>query len=35
MIHDFLIFYAPFLVLLGAIIAAFWIALKDGQIEEK
>lgn len=35
MVHDFLIFYAPFLVLLGAIIAAFWCASKDDQIVKR
>ncbi|WP_440137309.1 cytochrome bd oxidase small subunit CydS [Planococcus chinensis] len=28
--QDFLIFYAPFLVLIGSIVFGFWISLKDG-----
>ena len=28
--QDFLIFYAPFLVLIGAMAFGFWISLKDG-----
>lgn len=27
--NDFLIFVAPFIVLIGAIVLAFWAALKD------
>ena len=30
--QDFLIFYAPFIVLVSAIIGAFWISLKDGIV---
>jgi hypothetical protein len=29
---DFLLFYAPFLVLIASIAVAFWIALKDDVI---
>lgn len=32
---EFLMFYAPFIVLVGSIIAAFWVASKDGVISEK
>ncbi len=31
----FLMFYAPFLVLFGAIITAFWFAPKDGPVRNK
>ncbi|WP_395940855.1 cytochrome bd oxidase small subunit CydS [Bacillus sp. FJAT-22090] len=31
----FLIFYAPFIVLIAAIITAFWAASKDGAVKEK
>lgn len=30
--QDFLIFYAPFIVLVSAIIGVFWISLKDGIV---
>lgn len=30
--QDFLIFYAPFIVLISAIVAVFWISLKDGPV---
>lgn len=30
--HDFLIFYAPFLVLLASLVFGFWFALKDGSV---
>ncbi|MDQ0430600.1 MULTISPECIES: cytochrome bd oxidase small subunit CydS [Caryophanaceae] len=30
--QDFMIFYAPFLVLFGAIIFGFWFSLKDGPV---
>lgn len=30
--QDFLIFYAPFIVLISAIVAAFWVSLKDGVV---
>lgn len=33
--HEFLIFYAPFLVLIAAIVFGFWFALKDGPAEDK
>ncbi|WP_442956616.1 cytochrome bd oxidase small subunit CydS [Planococcus sp. CAU13] len=33
--QDFLIFYAPFLVLIGSIIFGFWFSLKDGPISKK
>jgi hypothetical protein len=32
---EFLMFYAPFIVLIGAIITAFWFAPKDGPLREK
>ena len=32
---EFLMFYAPFIVLIGSIIAAFWLAPKDGPLREK
>lgn len=32
MLSDFLIFYAPFLFVLLAIITAFWIAPKDDAV---
>ena len=32
---DFFIFYAPFIVLIGSIITAFWFAPKDGPVQEK
>jgi hypothetical protein len=32
---DFLIFYAPFIVLIGAIFTAFWFAPKDGPVREE
>ncbi|WP_413788962.1 cytochrome bd oxidase small subunit CydS [Psychrobacillus mangrovi] len=32
---DFLIFYAPFIVLIGSIIVAFWAASKDGAVSDK
>ncbi|WP_373287656.1 cytochrome bd oxidase small subunit CydS [Psychrobacillus lasiicapitis] len=32
---DFLIFYAPFIVLIAAIVVAFWAALRDGAVREK
>ncbi|MGM0896463.1 MAG: cytochrome bd oxidase small subunit CydS [Bacillota bacterium] len=31
---DFLIFYAPFLVIILAIAFGFWISLKDGPISK-
>ncbi|WP_420490663.1 cytochrome bd oxidase small subunit CydS [Neobacillus drentensis] len=31
---DFLLFYAPFLVLIASIAAAFWIAPKDDSVEK-
>lgn len=30
--QDFLIFYAPFIVLIISIVFGFWISLKDGPI---
>lgn len=30
--HEFLIFYAPFLIVVASILAAFWIAPKDDMI---
>ncbi|WP_425467638.1 cytochrome bd oxidase small subunit CydS [Psychrobacillus soli] len=32
---DFLIFYAPFIVLILAIVVAFWAASKDGAVKDK
>ncbi|WP_397469514.1 cytochrome bd oxidase small subunit CydS [Psychrobacillus sp.] len=32
---NFFIFYAPFIVLAGSIVVAFWAASKDGAIKEK
>ncbi len=32
---EFLMFYAPFIVLIGSIITAFWFAPKDGPLREK
>lgn len=33
--QEFMIFVAPFLVLFGAIGAAFWIAPKDGPVTKE
>ncbi|MDQ0218003.1 cytochrome bd oxidase small subunit CydS [Peribacillus cavernae] len=33
--ESFLIYYAPFLVIIGAITAAFWLALKGDPIDLK
>lgn len=30
--HDFLIFYAPFIVLIGSVIFGFWFSLKDNAV---
>lgn len=30
--QDFLVFYAPFIVLILSIVAGFWISLKDGAV---
>ncbi|MFD1031409.1 cytochrome bd oxidase small subunit CydS [Metaplanococcus flavidus] len=32
--QDFLIFYAPFLVLIGSVIFGFWFALRDGVVSK-
>lgn len=32
--QDFLIFYAPFLVLIASLIFGFWFALKDGSVSK-
>ncbi len=32
--QDFLIFYAPFLVLIASIAFAFWFSLKDGPVSK-
>lgn len=32
---DFMITYAPFIVLIGSIIVAFWAASKDGAVREE
>ncbi|WP_414635288.1 cytochrome bd oxidase small subunit CydS [Bacillus sp. NTK034] len=31
---EFVMFYAPFIVIIASIAAAFWLAGKDGRIEE-
>ena len=33
--NQFLMFYAPFVVLIVAIAVAFWAALKDGAVRDK
>ena len=33
--QDFLIFYAPFLILIASILFGFWFALKDGPADDK
>lgn len=33
--QDFLIFYAPFLVLFAAIGFGFWVSLKDGIVSKE
>jgi hypothetical protein len=33
MFKDFLIFYAPFLVIITSIAAAFWFSQKDDMVE--
>jgi len=33
--NEFLMFYAPFVVLIGSIIVAFWFASKDGPVRDK
>lgn len=37
MLNNFLIFFAPFIVLIAALVLAFWVASKDktGYKEEK
>jgi len=32
---NFFIFYAPFIVLVAAIVVAFWVASKDGAVKEE
>lgn len=32
--QNFLIFYAPFLVLIAALIFGFWFSLKDGPVSK-
>lgn len=32
---EFLIFYAPFIVLIGSIIIAFWASTKDGPVKDE
>lgn len=34
MMKDFLIFYAPFLLLIASIVAAFWLASKDDTVKK-
>jgi hypothetical protein len=31
---EFMMFYAPFLVIIGAIVSAFWLAGKDQGVRE-
>ncbi|BAQ08791.1 hypothetical protein OXB_0319 [Bacillus sp. OxB-1] len=33
--NDFLIFYAPFVVLLGSLAVGFWIAPMDGAVTKE
>lgn len=33
--EDFLIFGAPFIVLIGSIVVAFWVAFKDKDVSEE
>jgi hypothetical protein len=33
-VDDFLIFYAPFLVVIASLVVAFWIAPKDDAAEK-
>ena len=33
--HDFLIFYAPFIVLIGALVVAFVVAPMDGAVSKQ
>lgn len=32
---EFMIFYAPFIVLIASIIIAFWAASKDGAVKDE
>lgn len=32
---EFMIFYAPFIVLISSIIIAFWAASKDGAVKDE
>ena len=32
---NFIIFYAPFLVLIASIVVAFWVAPMDGPVSKK
>ncbi|WP_445678175.1 cytochrome bd oxidase small subunit CydS [Psychrobacillus sp. FSL W7-1493] len=32
---EFLIFYAPFIVLIGSIIIAFWVSTMDGPVRDE
>ncbi|MFC5775554.1 cytochrome bd oxidase small subunit CydS [Ectobacillus antri] len=32
--HEFLLFYAPFLIVIAAAAASFWIAAQGGKVEE-
>ncbi len=33
--QEFLIFYAPFIVIILAIVVGFWISLKDGPVTKE
>lgn len=35
MLHDFLIFVAPFIVIIAAIVIVFWAAPKDGSVSKE
>lgn len=32
--QNFLMFYAPFIVLIGSLVVAFWAALKDEPVQK-
>lgn len=34
MLHDFLIFYAPILMVIASIAVGFWLAVRDAGVEE-
>lgn len=35
MLNDFLIFVAPFLVIIAAVVVVFWAAAKDGAVTKE